>query len=405
MAKHAFLSASSAHRWTRCLAAPWREKDLPDVSSPYAEEGTKAHELLEQVLTGAVKHNRRGKYYPDDMREYIQTVAERVYSAAAGGDIHAEQQLSIESITTEKNATGTADVVIVKYKELIVIDLKYGMGLVAAEDNEQLMIYGAAALEEADLLGEIETITLGVGQPRLGHFDEWTLPADELRRKIIPIRKVAKEILTAEGRDTLPAVPGAVQCKFCKASGTCPEYRAASLAVVTDDFVDLDKEELFLKKVENAALRLPASDDKHLSTCMDAVDMIENWCKAVRREVESRLVDGTFTDPRYKLVQGRKGHRRWRDESVDEYFLQHALKDEVFEYKLKSPAQVERILKNHNDAEKIREEHVIQAEGKPSVASAKDKRDALQIKDMFTNLDKEDPEFIDALIGLTKEGE
>ena len=45
--QHALLSASSAHRWLACTAAPHFEERFPDGTSPYAEEGTLAHAICE----------------------------------------------------------------------------------------------------------------------------------------------------------------------------------------------------------------------------------------------------------------------------------------------------------------------------------------------------------------------
>ena len=48
--QHALLSASGAHRWLHCTGSPLLEKDFPDSTSVYAQEGTLAHELCELKL-------------------------------------------------------------------------------------------------------------------------------------------------------------------------------------------------------------------------------------------------------------------------------------------------------------------------------------------------------------------
>ena len=47
---HALLSASSAERWINCPPSVALTKDMPDDVSPFAAEGTKAHELAETCL-------------------------------------------------------------------------------------------------------------------------------------------------------------------------------------------------------------------------------------------------------------------------------------------------------------------------------------------------------------------
>ena len=414
VAKHAFLSASSAHRWTRCAAAPWREKDLPDITSSFAEEGIRAHELLEELITCGAEGRLIESNPPKDMHRVLIPVILKINSFADRGQIYSEQKLDISFITGEPDACGTADVVIVKEKELIIRDLKYGMGArVDAEENEQLLIYAAGALEKFDLLGEIETVTMAIDQPRLEHFDEWTIPAYAVRLQARTFKVKAQRILAAKGGDSLSATPGAVQCGFCKAKRTCPEYRQWTPTTVVGEFVDLDKEDVFLANVKKSADSLGVSDDRHLATCMDAVGLIEDWCKTVRGEIERRLLNGEFTDDRYKLVEGRRGHRKWADDGALLLKLENVFGEGVFsERKVISPAQAEKVIKelmpvpaaSNEILGKLREQ-IIQVKGQPSVAPKKDKRNALRITDSFTNLDKEEPEFVDALLGLTKEGD
>jgi hypothetical protein len=321
--------------------------------------------------------------------------------------IYAEQRLDISFITTEKGAEGTSDVVIVKDDRLIIVDLKYGMGVrVDAKDNEQLLIYGAAALEKYDLLGEIKTLEMVISQPRLDHVSKWELPASEVKERLEPIKKIAIRILSAKGGDkNLHATPGEKQCKFCRVKATCPEYRGLTLTTVTDDFVDLDKEDQFLSKVENATERLSASDDKHLATCWTALDLIENWCKAVRTEVDRRVLAGEFTDDRIKVVQGKRGNRAWVDETKAYYVLgQHFDDDFILDQKLKSPTKIKDLIyKEGKEVWTEVEPLITQTEGRPIVVLATDKRPALDIEPMFEKIE-DDVEFTEALVGLTKEG-
>ena len=54
MAKHAYLSASASHRWLACPPSAKLCAELEDQSSPYAQQGTDAHELCEYLVTKAL---------------------------------------------------------------------------------------------------------------------------------------------------------------------------------------------------------------------------------------------------------------------------------------------------------------------------------------------------------------
>ena len=47
MTQHALLSASAAHRWLHCTAAPRLEAAFPYTTSEYARESTLAHAIAE----------------------------------------------------------------------------------------------------------------------------------------------------------------------------------------------------------------------------------------------------------------------------------------------------------------------------------------------------------------------
>lgn len=462
MTAHAFLPPSGAPGWLRCHAKVWREKDMPDTAGADADEGTAAHFLRDVCLTtGEDTAVHQGKWIAvtpdgatwmqgrelsampcfevnDEMVREVQKSIDVVRRLAEGGQMHPEQKLSISFITGEEGATGTADTIIEQPKELIVDDLKYGRGVpVDAEENEQLLIYGAAALEEYDLLGEIDNVRMRISQPRLNNDSEWVLPATEVRRRVIEIRAVADKIMA--GPEGLTATPGEKQCRFCKVKATCEENRSFVLGAVADDFVDLNKGEklvnvqdverilanaygvkpkdvhiespapiLFtvmkpsLQPMLDAAVeRITTSDDMHLATCMDAADAIELWVKAVRAEVERRLLTGTFTDARYKLVEGKRGARAWSDEEEAEKAMKAMrLKvDEMYDFKVISPTKAETLLAAKNPRKWTKLQDLItQSNGKPSVAPASDKRPALDVAVKFEPLPDEAPVEVDDLI-------
>jgi hypothetical protein len=443
----------------RCNAKPYRERDLPESSNDSADEGTAAHFLLEQCLdqgvdaahfhgtrikveNGATEFNMGGKWpVGPDMTREIQKVLDLARSEAEGATIYPEQVLPISQFTGEDGATGTCDMVVVKGNTLWVRDLKFGRGVqVFAEGNEQLLIYAGAALDEFDVMGEIENLVLCIDQPRLNHFDKWDLTVTQAREMLEKIRLTAVYIL--EAPKGLTAVPGEKQCRFCKASATCKERTEHTMELIVGEFLDLDKgfvkvempqaEKLLaqsfgvkpaaitfheeaeqdddhpehvdahftVKKpsirpsLEAATEAVATADDERLATLMDAADMIEGFAKAVRAETERRLLAGKFTDARYKLVEGRMGNREFEDEEVAEAEMKSMrLKvDEMYNKKLISATQAEKLLKESNPRKWAKlQKLIVQRQGKPSVAPASDKRPALSmaIAEQFEELPAE----------------
>lgn len=50
MTSHAFLSASASHRWLACPPSAKLCAEVPDEESPYAKQGTDAHELCQYLV-------------------------------------------------------------------------------------------------------------------------------------------------------------------------------------------------------------------------------------------------------------------------------------------------------------------------------------------------------------------
>jgi hypothetical protein len=121
--------------------------------------------------------------------------------------------------------------------------------------------------------------------------------------------------------------------------------------------------------------------DVALSIKMAAVDLIEDWCKAVRAETERRLLAGESV-PGWKLVQGKRGARAWSSPTDAEATLKsmRLKQDEMYEFKLISPTSAEKLLAKDSPRRWSKLlDLIIQPEGKPHVAPESDKRPALVV--------------------------
>jgi len=130
-----------------------------------------------------------------------------------------------------------------------------------------------------------------------------------------------------------------------------------------------------------------------LAATLSKVDLIEDWCSAVRAEAHRRLTAGEPV-PGYKLVQGKRGNRAWADPDAAEAQLKAMrLKvEEMYDLKLITPPSAEKLAKakviGPRQWPKL-QDLITQSEGKPHVAPDSDPRPALTVTpvvDDFTDV-------------------
>lgn len=410
MTAHAILGPSKAHRWMTCAASIHLEAGIPDTSSEFADEGTAAHELGAMCLTEGtdakaylgriIRVGEREFTVDEDMAGHVQTYVDTVRSMAAGHELMVEQRVEFSDVVGVPDQFGTSDAVVLcaDGEEIQVHDLKYGRGVkvdafvVWPDDgrepavhrpNEQMALYALGAIEEFGMVGDFKRARLVIHQPRLDHVSEHVISVDDLREFAARAKAMAAKCMdiAATGivgdEDYSPSDKG---CRFCKAKATCPALAAKVQQDVGADFEQI----AVLTESSLIDMRVPKLTDGDLAKKMAAVDLIEQFCKAVRAETERRLLAGTPVKG-WKLVQGRRGSRAWADAKAAEEALKtmRLKQEQMYDFTLISPTTAEKLAKAGDIGPRQwpkLQSLITQSEGKPSVAPESDKRQALEVK-------------------------
>ena len=397
--KHAQLSASGSHGWLKCPASISEAQGIEEEQSSYAAEGTQAHAMAERlikaILTRKAELGDVIKALKKENEEMFTFVNQYISELELIGNkslddydyVECEVRLPLYSITRELGAHGTADCLIVDGRTLHVCDLKYGLGVpVDAVMNTQLLIYGEAARQYLAPLFDIDKVTVHIMQPRLNSVSEWTLDEEaknllgELKYKALRAR-----FLLAHPEEKEPAdyCVNEDVCRFCRAKATCRAVRAELEATVSSGFILLSAPPPSLAKPEQSKPRKKGDQDitiptpdtpERLAKACTLIPVLRQWADAVEEKAYALACSGTKL-PGFKLVAGRAGVRKWKDEEAVEEFLTRQCFDPWTMYDLKSPAKLEKALKQCNASHVYTElePYITRTDSKPRLVPETDK--------------------------------
>lgn len=376
--EHSVLSPSSAHRRLRCVGSLAACKGIKDQPSAYAAEGTLYHSIAaDALLTGkncdqvaTVGETRIVEGFSFTVTEdnlahaqvYVDAIRRRP------GEIQVEVRVQTSLWHGVPGQSGTADAVILNYDErrLEVHDLKFGFRPVAAKDNEQLLSYAAAALEQYGMLCDWETVHVGIHQPRVNSApEEHTYQADAVRAWAHTVKdseRAAYKLWENPPADLTPHLsPSEKGCEWCPIRGSCKVRSESMLAMFpTDAPVGIQM------------------DDAMLVKALDAIDSMETWCRDIRAEALARSMQGAKLAG-WKLAQGRKGPRQWADAKKAESELVNCLGDKAWNKKLITPTDAEKKLKTHSAMWDVVAKNITQSDGSLSLVREGDARQAIAV--------------------------
>jgi hypothetical protein len=317
MSDHNTLSPSARHRWRRCAGSVRLCKGLEDRGSKAADDGTLTHHVLEDALLSGFMptagmfyiHPDLGKFTCDEDRaERVNFCLDYVYARTIeliNYELLPEEFLDSSLVFGRPDLGGTCDVRILGDSVLEIIDLKDGRSPVGAEENDQMVIYAILALAKAISQGKkISEVWITILQPKnrlvgLLGIDTWKTTPQWLMAQIPEIIKEAQ----ACDDPNAPLTPGEIQCKYCRAKGSCSALSNHLLVVTGVSFENLS----LAHSVSN--IDVDAVDDQRLKGIVLAAPLIRSLLEAAEEEALSRFKQG-HPVPGLKVIQ-TAGRKSW----------------------------------------------------------------------------------------------
>lgn len=365
---HALLSASGAYRWLACTPSAVLESRESDTSSPYAAEGTLAHEFAQAYLQaepwmeGTLEQLRKERLYAREMEEFAWDYAAYVRSQM-GPDDQLDVEVRLDFSSYVPDGFGTGDCVIARDGLLTIVDFKYGKGVrVASENNPQMMLYALGAIEAYDFAFEFDKVKMCIFQPRIDNVSEFEMSRRDLE-DWASLTLAPKARLAAKGEGEF--CPGD-HCQFCRYAKKCKALAEYSLAVASKDFEDesgqLDVNELLPEDWQMILSRVP---------------LVKKWLDLVDAEALNRLMSDPESIPGFKVVEGRSVRKYGDTAACADLLVRAGYAPTEFNKpaELKGITEMTRLL-GRKKFDEILGPQIVKPQGKPTVAPLSDKRPA-----------------------------
>ena len=368
MAKHAYLAASASERWLHCPPSAKLCAQEEDRGSPYAQQGTDAHELCQYLLEKGLgletaDPTENLSWYDAEMREaaegyaaYVLGQVEEARKTCPDPLVCVEQVVDFSKWV--EHGFGTADALIIADGTLCITDFKYGVGcLVSAggaegNGNPQLKCYALGALDTFGDLYEIHRIRLTIYQPRRENIDTFELTRDALldwaEKVLAPTAKLAWE-----GKGNYVAGD---HCQFCRAKATCRARAEYNMELARYEFAEA-----------------PTLKDEEIAEILPRISQMMSWAEDIRNYTLKQALAGRKF-PGYKLVEGRS-IRKYANETAVAKIVTDAGYD-PWEHKLLGITEMTKAL-GKKRFETLLGEWITRTPGKPTLVPESDKRPAI----------------------------
>ena len=369
MSGHAFLSPSASHRWLNCPPSAKLCAEVPDASSPYAQQGTDAHSLCAYLVEKALGRDTRDptgtlKYYDAEMQEcaegyasFVMEEYERAKQTCPDTAVLIEQKVDFSPWV--KGGTGTADCILLADGMAEVIDYKHGLGIMVSAESEefggnpQLMCYCLGVLDMFDGIYNIDTIKMSIYPPRRENVSTYTMSKVDLLQWANGTLAPAA-LLAQEGKGEFQA---GNHCQFCKVKAACRKRAEYNLELARYDF------------------EMPATLEEHeIDAILLKADQLISWASDVKEYALNQALQGTDYS-HFKVVEGRSNRKYTNEDDVAKTVM--AAGYDPYEKSILGITAMSKLLgkKKFNE---LLGSLICKPQGKPTLVSRSDKRPTMK---------------------------
>lgn len=357
---HALLSASSSNRWLACPPSAVANEAYPNQDTAFTQEGTTAHEVAEAIARlriDPLADVELPENYTAEMLACAHEYADYIEEQKKSNDATVLLEQRVDFSSWVPDGFGTCDCIIIQDETLTIIDYKYGQGvMVSATNNPQLRLYALGAMSDYGNVLGITNVEMHIFQPRLNNISSDSITVKELMGWAEKtVKPTAGKAIRGRGKYN----PGE-HCRFCKHAGRC---RALT--------------RLCTEQIETHGIiaKVPILAAHEVADVLRMEPLITLWLKKVKEHAMTTLMNGEEL-PGYKLVEGKLGNRKWKDEAEVAATLANLYPMETFtETRLLSPSQMDKAIGKKKVAELL-DGLIERAPGAPTIAPETDKRPA-----------------------------
>lgn len=329
MAHSSIVGGSTAKRVINCPGSVALVQRMPpQVESKYAAEGTKLHEAMQRLLDtedtlGVVADEM---CLDDGQKEKLSFCLNALDQIDPKRQMTyvTEAKVEFEGVKALEGVFGSADVVGCIGDRCVVLDWKFGDGvIVEAEENPQGLFYAAAVKKTSHLYwaaqGTSEVEIIIVQPPMIRRWVTTWRHVDEFERELVEAVKLSAK----------PDAPLAIgdHCRWCTAKPICPQMNGSIDRVVHTALKDID--------------------GATLGEVLRRAEALESFINDARTLAQARLEKG-MPVPGYKLVP-KRAVRQWANEENAAASLA-LLGEDAYKRELLSPAQAEKVCKKQGVA-------------------------------------------------------